>query len=171
LDLRNGIINNIIAVLGGQRTPFMNNANMWQSIYVWSGVWQGTGFGSIIYLAVLSGVDPTYHEAAVVDGASRLQRLIHIDLPSVIPTTVILTILSLGSILNVGFEKVFLMQNPLNVQVSQVISTYVYNISLGSMVPQFSYATAVGLFNSVISIILLVAFNFIAAKISETSLF
>lgn len=139
------------------------------SLYVWSGVWQETGYGAIIYLGVLSTVNPELYEAAKIDGASIMQKIRHIDFPAIVPTIVILLILSLGSILGVGFEKVFLLQSPLNIPSSQVVSTYVYQIGL--VQDNFSFGAAVGLFNSVISLVLIVAVNFIARRISKTSLF
>ena len=137
-------------------------------IYVWSGVWQDMGWNSIIYLAALTGVDQALHEAAQVDGATKLQRVWHIDLPAIIPTMVILLIMSVGNIMSVGYEKVFLMQNDLNIMNSEVISTYVYKIGLTQQ--QFSYSSAIGLFNNGINFILLVAVNKLSAKLSGSSL-
>ena len=139
------------------------------SLYVWSGVWQTTGYGAIIYLGVLANVDPTLYEAAHVDGASILQKIRHVDFPAIKPTIVILLLLSLGSVLGVGFEKVFLMQNPLNLSTSQVVSTYVYEVGL--VQDNFSFGTAVGLFNTVISFVLIVVANFVAGRTTKTSLF
>jgi putative aldouronate transport system permease protein len=168
LDPRIGFINRVIVLLSGQARNFMGQERLFQSIYVWSGIWQNTGYAAIIYIAALSGIDPTLYEAAYIDGASRLQKVIHIDLPGILPTVVILLILSIGSIMNVGFEKVFLMQNPLNLGTSEIIATYVYK--LGILNAQFSFGTAVGLFNSVINLILIASVNQIARRIGETSL-
>lgn len=163
-----GLINNLISSLGGERIDFMIKPEWFQTIYVFSGVWQGVGFGSIIYIATLSGVDPQLVEAAVIDGASRMQKIWHVDLPCLFPTIVILLIFSLGSLLGVGFEKVLLLQNSLNMGTSDVISTYVYR--LGLVNTQYSFTTAIGLFNSVVSFILLVSVNRLARFLSGTSL-
>lgn len=168
LSPRIGMVNNIIAFFGGDRISFMTEPSMFKSIYVWSGVWQGVGFGSIIYLAALSSISPELHEAATIDGASRLRRIWHINLPGITPTIMILLILSAGGIMNVGFEKVFLMQNELTMSTSDVISTYVYRIGL--LHGDFGFSSAVGLFNSVVNMILLVVVNFIATRFGDTGL-
>jgi putative aldouronate transport system permease protein len=170
LDLRHGPVNLLLAVLGLDAVHFMGNAQLFQSIYVWSGVWQYTGFNTVIYLAVLSTIDPALHEAALVDGANRLHRIWHIDVPGILPTAVTLLILNMGQIINVGFEKVFLMQNPLNTAVSEVISTYVYKVGLIGGITNYSYAAAIGLFNSVIGLVLLVAANQLMKKLTDSSL-
>jgi multiple sugar transport system permease protein/putative aldouronate transport system permease protein len=139
-------------------------------MFVASSVWQNLGFDAIIYLAALAGVDPELHEAAIVDGASKLKRMWHIDLPSITPVFVILMILNVGSIMSIGFEKALLMQSPLNLDVSQVINTYVYQVGLKSPVPQYSYAAAIGLFQGVIGLIMLVLANWAARRFSRTSL-
>lgn len=139
-------------------------------LYTWSGVWKGFGWGSIIYTAALAGVDPTYHEAAQIDGATRLQRILHIDLPSITPTIITLLILRVGDLMSVGFEKAYLMQNGMNLASSEIISTYEYAVGLSGSSPNFSYATAIGLFNSIINLILIVIVNKMARKYSETSL-
>lgn len=171
LDLRRGPINLFLKALGLPAVHFMGSADLFPSIYVWSGVWQNTGFATIIYLAALSTVDPALHEAALVDGANRLQRIWHIDIPGILPVTLTLLILNMGQLMNVGFEKAFLMQNPLNLATSEVISTYVYKVGLAGGVANFSYAAAIGLFNSVIGLILLVSANQISRRLSQTSLF
>lgn len=164
-----GIINNFMKMMGlGNIMNIMADPGLFKSVFVWSGIWQFTGYSSIMYIAVLSGVDPTLHEAAVVDGATRLKRILYIDLPMIIPTATILLILNVGQIMNVGFEKVFLMQNTMNQSSSDVISTFVYRRGLEGA--QFSFAAAVGLFNSVINMILLVIVNQIARKLGDTSL-
>jgi putative aldouronate transport system permease protein len=170
LDLRLGPINQVLIHLGLQPRNFMGEGRLFPTIYVWSGIWQYTGFNTVIYLAALSSVDPSLHEAAVMDGANRLQRIWFIDLPGIMPTMVTLLILNMGQIINVGFEKVFLLQNPLNLKISEVISTYVYKIGLVGGMVNFSYAAAIGLFNSVIGFVMLIAANQIMKKVTHTSL-
>jgi len=168
LDPRNGMVNLIIRFFGGQPISFMIEPEWFKTIYVFSGIWQNMGWSSIIYLAALAGIDPTLHEAARVDGASRLQRIWHINLPGIMPTVVILLILNTGHLMGVGFEKIYLMQNDLNKESSDVISTYVYQS--GIVGAQYSFSAAVGLFNSVVNFILLVSVNYIARRLNETSL-
>jgi putative aldouronate transport system permease protein len=170
LDLRNGPVNLALGAFGMDPVHFMGDAKLFPSIYVWSGVWQYTGFNTVIYLAALSTIDPSLHEAAVVDGANRLHRIWHIDLPGILPTAVTLLILNMGQVINVGFEKVYLMQNPLNTSVSEVISTYVYKVGLIGGITNYSYAAAIGLFNSLIGLVLLIAANTLMKKLTETSL-
>lgn len=170
LSLRSGFVNNFIELLGGERVNFMGIPGYFKSLYVWSGVWQEVGWGSIIYLAALAGVDPQLHEAAIMDGASKIKRIWHIDIPGILPTFIILLILHVGKIMNVGFQKIYLMQNPMNLEASEVIDTYVYTVGLNSGIPNYSYSTAIGLFKSVIALILIVSVNKIAKKVSETSL-
>ena len=169
LSPRSGFLNHLIAMLGGpDDLHYMGNAAVFPHLYVWSGIWQNMGWSSIIYLAALSGVDQELHEAAMVDGASKLKRIIHIDLPAIIPTMVILLIMNAGSIMSVGYEKVYLMQNDLNVTTAEVISTYVYKIGLKQQ--QYSYSAAIGLFNNLINFILLVVVNKLSKKLSGSSL-
>jgi putative aldouronate transport system permease protein len=168
LSPSHGIINQFIQLLGFEPIDFLGKDAWFKHIYVWSGVWQGMGWGSIVYLGALSGIDTQLHEAAIVDGATRFQRIIHINIPYIVPTMVILLILNLGSVMNVGFEKIFLMQNPLNMGSSNVISTYVY--SMGLLKAQYSFSAAVGLFNSVVNFILLLTVNTVARRLNETSL-
>jgi len=168
LSPRIGIVNNIIDALGGERINFMAVPHFFKSIYVWTGIWQNTGYNSVIFLAALSSIDISLYEAAIMDGASKLRRIWHIDIPGIMPTAVILLILNLGRIMNVDYEKILLLQNPLNYRTAEVISTYVYK--LGIERADFSYASAIGLFNSVINLILLVVVNQIARKTNETSL-
>lgn len=163
-----GIVNTALRSLGMEEIDFLGNADMFRSVYVWSDIWQNAGYAAIIYLAALAGVDPSLYEAARVDGASRLQKIIHIDLPGLMPTAVIILILNLGGIMSVGFEKTYLLQNPLNLETSEVIATYVYKIGL--LNANFSFATAVGLFNSVINFSLLVLVNAFAKRITKSSL-
>ena len=163
-----GIINKLIAALGGEPVPFLSEAALFPSIYVWSGVWQGTGWGSVIYFAALSGVDPQLLEAATLDGATRWQKIWYVNLPALMPTIVIMLIMNCGSLLSVGYEKAFLLQNALNLETSEVISTYVYKTGLVSA--QYSFSTAIGLFNSVVNLILLVTVNAVSRRIGENSL-
>ncbi|GMK38614.1 sugar ABC transporter permease [Paenibacillus sp. CCS19] len=163
-----GILKSLMGELGYQIPNMLGMPAYFKSIYVWSDLWQNIGYGAIIYLAALAGVDPHLYEAARVDGASRLQKILNIDIPGILPTATILLILNVGGIMQVGFEKVYLLQNPLNTSSSEVISTYVYKIGL--LDANFSFGAAVGLFNSVVNLILLVAVNFIAKRISQNSL-
>ena len=165
---RLGVFNQGLAALGLDPINFLGKPNLFSSIYVWSGIWQNSGYAAIVYLAALSGVDPLLYEAARVDGASRIQKIINIDLPGIMPVAVILLILSVGTLMAVGFEKVFLLQNPLNLSASEIIATYVYKIGL--LNANFSFATAVGLFNSVINMILLVVVNAYVRRVSDMSL-
>ncbi len=157
------------AVTGSIMPDIFANPGAFSHIYVWSGIWQGLGWGSIIYMAALSGVDMELHESAQIDGASRFQRVLHIDLPAILPTASIMLIMNAGGIMNIGFEKVLLLQNDLNRSRSEVISTYVYKVGLMSG-GDFSYATAVGLFNSVINFALLIIVNYVTKRLGETSL-
>ena len=169
LNPSTGIINHVVQFFGMEPIAFMENPRWFKTVYVLSGVWQGTGWGSVFYLAALAGVDTQLHEAAVVDGASRLQRIWHINLPTIRPTMVILLIMNVGSVMNLGYEKILLMQNPLNMESSNVIATFVYQ--QGLLEAQYSYAAAVGLFNSAINAILMISVNKIASKLGESSLF
>ena len=171
LSPRFGMVNRAIQALGMESVLFMGRPDLFSSVYVWSGVWQHAGWGTIIYLAALSSVDPSLHEAAIVDGATRLRRVVSIDIPAIAPTITILLILNLGMLMNVGFEKVLLMQNSLNLQRSEIISTFAYKVGLAGNLPQYSYGAAIGLFNAVINFALLLVVNQIAKKLSETSLF
>lgn len=170
LSPKYGIVNKIIELLGGSAVNFMSEGKLFAHIYVWSGVWQSMGYSAIIYISALSGVDPTLHEAAIVDGASRFKRILHIDLPCIAPTIIILLILSAGNIMNVGYEKVLLMQNSTNTEYSEVITTLVYKQGLTASFPNYSYSSAIGLFNSVVNFIMIVSINAIAKKWSGNSL-
>ncbi len=163
-----GPVNIVRRMLGLDAINFMGEQSMFRSLYVWSGVWQGSGYGAVIYIAAIAGIDPQLHEAALIDGANRFQRLWHVDVPGILPTVVIMLIMNCGSIMSVGYEKIYLMQNSLNSSVSEVISTYVYKIGLKDA--QYSFSAAVGMFNSVINFILLVLVNGISRRVSETSL-
>lgn len=170
LGTRHGIINNFIQMLGGQPIEFLANSSIFSSIYVWSGIWQHTGYESIIYIAVLASINQDMHESAVVDGANKLQRIWYIDIPGLMPTAIILLILRMGRILSVGFEKVLLMQNSMNMGKSEIIDTLVYKTGIASALPNFSYATAIGLFKATIGLVLIVLVNSISKRMNETSL-
>ena len=165
----NGLINVLLSKLGFEKFGFLTSAKAFPSMYVWSNVWQNAGWNSIIYIAALAGIDPQLHEAAQIDGASRFQRILHINLPGLMPTAIIMFILDIGQVMCMGFEKVFLMQNAQNTETSQVISTFVYEAGLINS--DYGFSTAIGLFNNVINIILLLTVNKIARKVSDTSLF
>lgn len=165
-----GLVNNMLEGMGLARVSFLSTPELFHSIYVVSGIWQNAGWGTIIYLAALAGVDPQLHEAAIVDGASKLQRTRHIDVPGIVPVAVILLVLETGRIMRVGFEKVLLLQNPLNLTSSEVIQTYVYKIGLASPVPDYSFATAIGLFDSVVNLAFILIMNMVARRISGYSL-
>ncbi|MBZ0297324.1 MAG: ABC transporter permease subunit [Anaerolineae bacterium] len=167
---RFGVVSQISQGLTGQPVNILNDPTWFQSLFVWSGVWQSTGFATIIYLAALTTIDPALHEAARVDGASRLQRIRHIDIPGIMPVTTMLLILNLGNFINIGFEKVLLMQNPINTGVSEIIDTYVYKVGLASTALDFSYATAIGLFKGVIALILVVTANWAVKRMGQEGL-
>ena len=170
MNPRIGVLNKIIEMFGGTAVDFMSKSSWFSSIYVWSGIWQNTGWNSIIYIAALSAISQDLHEAAMIDGASRFGRMIHIDIPGILPTMVVLLIMNCGQIMSLGFEKIFLMQNPMNLRVSQVISTYVYTVGLKTAPPEFSYGTAIDMFNSVVNLFLITVVNKVAKKFGETSL-
>lgn len=167
---RIGPLSQILAYFSGQPVDIFRNPNNFAHIMVWSGVWQGLGFNSIIYLSILSGVSPELHEAAVIDGASRWNRIWHIDFTSLLPTATIFLIMSIGGILSTGYEKILLFQNNLNLSVSEVIDTYAYKIGIISSIPDASYATAIGLFKSVIGFILIIIVNKISNKINDSGI-
>lgn len=166
-----GVFTNMLVALGMSRQNLMENPDYFAMIYVVSGIWQGLGWWSIVYMGTLSNVDPNLHDAAIIDGAGRFRRIFYVNLPVIIPMAIIMFIMSIGNVLNVGFEKVWLMQLNTNLSTSEIISTYVYRISFPEFgIPQFSYATAIGLFNSVINILILVGANFVSKKVSDNSL-
>ncbi len=169
LDPRIGILTNFFDSLGFEGTNLMGEPDAFSWIYVISGIWQSTGYSSIIFIAALTSIDPQMHEAAMIDGATKFQRILYIDLQQLLPTAIIMLILNAGRIMSVGFEKVYLMQNMMNLSSSEIISTYVYKIGIESF--NFSYATTIGLFNSIINLILIVSVNFLSKKYSESSLF
>jgi putative aldouronate transport system permease protein len=168
LSPRSGVINKLIKSSGMEPIYFMAEPEWFKSLYVWSGIWQNAGWNSVIYMAALSGIDIQLYEAAIVDGATKRQRMFHVTIPGILPTAITLLILNTGKIMSVGFEKVFLMQNGLNLTSSEVISTYVYKVGLVGA--EYSFSTAVGLFNSIINFILLIVVNRISRKTTETSL-
>lgn len=163
-----GVINDIIVFFGGERRSLLIDPSLFRTIYISSGIWQSLGFNSIIYLAAISGISQELYEAAIIDGASRWKQTIHITIPSIAPTIIILLILQIGNLMNVGFEKVLLLYNNSILETADIISTFVYR--KGLMEFSYSYSAAVGLFNSVINCILLVLANVMSRKFTETSL-
>ncbi|TCM43543.1 sugar ABC transporter permease [Kribbella sp. VKM Ac-2568] len=168
LSPRIGFVDDAIGLFGIPSIDFLGDPNYFRHIYVWSDVWQTTGYSAVIYLAALAGIDPALHESAKIDGASRIRRIMHVDLPGIMPTAVIILVLGVGNIMSIGFEKAFLLQNPLNLAQSEIIATYVYKTGL--LNADFSMATAVGLFNSVINLFLLLGVNFAAKRITGNGL-
>lgn len=168
LSTDGGLFNQFVKLLGHDPILFMGQSRYWRHIYVWSGVWQSMGWNAVIYIAALAGVSPEMHEAAIIDGATKLQRVCCIDLPTILPTIVITLILSCGSIMGVGFEKAYLMQNPLNLGASEIISTYIYKVGLVNA--EYGFSTAVGLFNSFVNCLVLLVVNQVAKRASSTSL-
>ncbi len=170
LDKQTGVINQVIRLFGGNPVEFMSKPGYFSHIYVWSGIWQGLGYNSIIYISALSGVSPELHEAAIMDGAGILKRIWHVDLPGILPTLAITFIMGCGSIFNVGYEKIYLMQNNLNLKVSEVISTYVYKQGIASTMPQYSMGAAIDLFVSLLNIVMLLLVNRVTKALTESSL-
>lgn len=168
LSPSSGIIANVFRLFGIQIPNFMASVSAFKHVYVWSDIWQHLGWDSIIYLAALSAIDPTYYEAATIDGASTMQKIRYIDLPLILSTAMILLILRAGSILGIGFEKVFLLQNTQNALGSEIISTYVYKVGMQSF--QYSLSTAIGLFNTVVNLAVLLIVNWFSKKTTDTSL-
>ena len=168
LNPRVGLISGVLQALGFPDVDLMGQADAFRHIYVWSGVWQTAGYSAVIYMAALAGVDQALYDAAKVDGANRLQKIWHVDIPGIMPTMAIVLVLSVGNIMAIGFEKVFLLQNPLNLGVSEIIPTYVYKVGL--LNADFSYATAVGLFNAVINLVLLLVVNKVVKKLTGSGL-
>jgi putative aldouronate transport system permease protein len=164
----NGIVTRLLGLLGLGPYPITSEAKYFRGLYVASDIWQNMGFSAIIYIAALAGISPELHEAAVIDGANKAQRIWHVDIPGILPTITILLILRSGSIMNVGFQKVYLMQTSLNLSKSEILSTYVYKVGLEN--GDFSFSTAVGMFNSGVTFILIISVNAITRRLSETSL-
>ena len=172
LNYRTGIYGAVYSLFTGKVAPdILGKASSFKHVYVWSSVWQTTGYSAIIYIAALANVDPSLHEAAKIDGASRFQRVRYVDWPSIMPTATIMLILAAGNIMNVGFEKVLLLQNDLNIASSEVISTYVYKVGLARGIGDFSLSTAIGMFNSVINFVLLVSVNWLSKRLSGNGIF
>ena len=169
LSPTSGIVNSVVKLFGHDPINFMADAKYFLPIYIVSAIWQTTGWSAIIYIAALTSVPRELHEAAIVDGASKFKRILHIDIPCILPTIVIQFIMTIGNVMNVGFEKIFLLQNPLNLETTEVISTYAYKI--GIINHQYSFSTAISLFNSIINLFLLLICNKICKKISNISLF
>ncbi|WP_420489634.1 ABC transporter permease [Neobacillus vireti] len=163
-----GLINSVVTLFGGKAVAFMSEPSWFKPLYIGSGVWQETGWACIVYLAALAGVSPEIHEAATMDGANKWQRILHVDIPAIMPTAIILLILSVGNLMNIGFEKAYLMQTPLNQPAAEIIPTYVYKVGLQQA--EYSFGAAVGLFNSIINLILLYIVNKTAKKISGSGL-
>lgn len=163
-----GVVNIMLEFLGFPRVDFMAQTQHFRHIFVWTGIWQSTGFNAIIYLAALSGISQDLIDAAKVDGCNRWRRVWHIDLPGIMPTIIILLILNISSLVNVGFERIFLMQNAFNLSVSEVLSTYVWRVGVAG--GNFSFSAAAGLFNNVIAFTLILIANYAARKAGETSL-
>jgi len=168
LSPETGVVGHLMKALGLGDINLLASEKIFVPVYVLSDIWQHAGWNSIIYLAALASVDPQLYDSAKIDGASRWQTIRYVDIPAIVPTMIILFILSMGNILNTGFEKIFLMQNPLNLPVSEVIATYVYKIGIISS--QFSYSAAIGLFNTLINFVFLLAMNTIAKRFSNISL-
>ena len=168
LSPRNGVINNIIQMFGGEPIFFLGSSEWFRPTFVLSGIWQNAGWSAIIYIAALAGISPDLYEAAQVDGANKWKIVRHVDIPGILPTVIMMLILEVGKIMNLGFQKAYLMQNNLNIETSEIIATYVYKVGL--IDAQFSYSAAIGLFNNIINIILLVTVNQIAKKTTENSL-
>ncbi|MEV1170163.1 ABC transporter permease subunit [Nonomuraea sp. NPDC049784] len=165
---RIGLMDKAFGFFGASAPDLLGDADYFRHIYVWSDIWQTAGYSAVIYMAALAGIDPSLYEAARVDGATRLRKIIHVDIPGIMPTAIIILILGVGNIMAVGFEKAFLLQNPLNLGTSEIIATYVYKVGL--LNADFSLATAVGLFNSVINLVLLLVVNFVAKRVTGSGL-
>ncbi len=169
LSPRSGIYGNLVRLFGGVPGNPLGEASWFRGIYVWSDAWQHTGWDSIIFIAALSAIDPQLYDAATVDGASRLQKIRHIEIPALMATASILLIMRVGNLMSIGFDKVYLLQKDLNLSTSEVLSTYVYKIGL-TKTAQYSYSAAVGLFSTAINLVLLTACNFVTKRLSGTSL-
>ena len=168
-SVNSGWVNTLVKFFGGEPAYIMGEAKYFRHVYVWSGVWQEMGWNSIIYLAALTSIDPGLHEAAMIDGAGKLRRIWHIDLPGILPTIAILLIMRFVQMMSLGFDKVYVMQNSLNYSVSEVLSTYIYEQGIKST--KYSYSAAIGLFNNLVNLIMLVTVNKISDKLSGSSLF
>ena len=168
-SVNSGWVNTLVKALGGEPAYIMGEAKYFRHVYVWSGVWQEMGWNSIIYLAALTSIDPGLHEAAMIDGAGKLRRIWHIDLPGILPTIAILLIMRFGQMMSLGFDKAYVMQNSLNYSVSEVLSTYIYKQGIKST--KYSYSAAISLFNNLVNLVMLVTVNKVSDKLSGNSLF
>lgn len=168
LSPRNGMINQVIRMFGGDPIFFLGDAKYFKLTFVLSGIWQNAGWSAIIYIAALAGISPDLYEAAQVDGANKWQRIWHIDIPGILPTVVMMLVLEMGKVMNLGFQKAYLMQNAQNLASSEIISTYIYKV--GMIDAQYSYSAAINLFNNLVNILLLVTVNHIAKKTTNNSL-
>lgn len=166
--MTDGLINDIIVFFGGERSALLQNPALYRTIYIISDIWQEVGWGSIIYLAALAGIDSERYEAAAIDGAGKFRQMIHVTIPGIMPTVTIMLILRIGSLMNMGYEKTILLYNSSTYETADIISSYIYRVGL--LEQNWSYSTAIGLFNSVINCILLLAANRISKKVTETSL-
>lgn len=166
--MTSGLFNDIIELFGGKRSPLLQNPYLYRPIYVASSIWQEIGWGSIIYLSALSGVDSQLYEAASIDGAGKWKQLIHVTMPAIMPTIIIMLILKMGSLMSLGYEKTILLYNPSTYETADVISSYIYRVGIGEQ--NWSYSTAIGLFNSVVNCMLLIITNKISKRCSDTSL-
>ena len=167
-SLSTGLFNDIIVFFGGERSPLLQNPNLYRTIYIASNIWQQVGWGTIIYLSALSGVDSQLYEAAEIDGANKWKQMLNVTLPGIAPTIIIMLILKIGKLMSMGYEKTILLYNPATYETADIISSYVYRIGLIDQ--DWSYSTAIGLFNSVINLFFLLAANKLSRKFSETSL-
>ncbi len=165
-NYQTGLVSNISNMLLGHRADIMNVASNFKHLFVWSDVWQNAGWSSILYVSALAGVDPSLHEAAMIDGASKWKRIYHIDMPCILPTVAIMLIMSMGKLLSVSFDKTFLMQNPANLGVSEVLSTFEYKRGIAASIPDYSYPAAIGLTTSAITFVLVMVSNKLSNKLS-----
>lgn len=166
--LSDGLINDIIVSLGGQRSALLQNPAFYRTIYIISDIWQEVGWGSIIYLAALSGIDSQLYEAASIDGAGKFKQMLHVTIPGIMPTVIIMLILRMGSLMSMGYEKTILLYNPSTYETADIISSYIYRVGL--LEQNWSYSTAIGLLNSIINCFMLVAANKLSKKVTENSL-
>lgn len=169
-DNRIGVIDRLLEMIMGSEVNVLGDPEHFRSLYVWSGVWQGLGWNSILYVSALAGVDPALHEAAMIDGASKWKRVWHIDLMSILPTVSITFIMNMGRILSLGFDKAFLMQNATNLKMSEILSTYEYKVGIGGQFPAYSYSAAIGLMASTVTLLLVFITNRVSKKLTDTGL-
>ncbi|WP_426322042.1 ABC transporter permease [Microbacterium sp. E-13] len=168
LSPRMGLANQFLNIFGVQSIDFLSNPDLFRPIYVISDIWQTTGYAAVIYLAALAGIDPSLHEAARIDGATRVQKILHVDIPGILPTAMVILVLGVGNVMAIGFEKAFLLQNPLNLATSEILPTYTYKVGL--LNADFSQAAAIGLFNAVINLVLLLVVNVVAKRTTGSGL-